>query len=87
MPETTTYGVYLHSSGAQGGFVPRTQYDGIAPNPYSRAQAIRVFKTMHGAETFAAKLNDGELVLPTCSLCGTTPDLEGHSLSCPTRWS
>lgn len=86
MSDQVTYGVYLHSTGRQGGFVPRTQYDGIAPNPYSQAQPVKVCKTMLGAETFAEKLNSGEITLPVCRLCGNEADLDGHTLSCPTRY-
>lgn len=85
------FGIYQHSSGPQGGFVVRTLHptsDGrmAACNPYSHMEPMKEYKTELGAQTFCDKLNSGEITLPVCPLCGTTPDLEGHSLSCPSRW-
>lgn len=53
-----TYGVYLHSSGEQGGYVVRTMWDGWCPKPYSHAKPLRVYKRKSAAEKYADRLND-----------------------------
>ena len=53
-----TYGVFLHSSGEQGGFVVRTIYDGWAPAPYSTAKPVHTYrKSRKLAQAMADKLN------------------------------
>jgi hypothetical protein len=57
MPEEKTFGVFVHSTGPQGGHVVRAIYGGWTPNPYSAAQALRIFKSERGAQNHADKLN------------------------------
>lgn len=52
-----TYGVFLHSSGEQGGWVVRTMYDGWTPAPYSHAEPVATYKRMYAAEKYADRLN------------------------------
>ena len=58
--EEITFGVYQHSSGPQGGFIPRTRYDGWAPAPYSQATPVKVYKRLSAAERHCDRLNGRE---------------------------
>jgi hypothetical protein len=58
MSGTKTYGVFLHSSGEQGGFVVRTMYDGWTPAPYSTAKPVHSgYRSEKLAQLMADKLN------------------------------
>lgn len=55
--EKKDYGVYLHSSGAYGGYVVRTRYDGWCPAPYKHAEPVKVYQHEKAAQKWADKLN------------------------------
>lgn len=57
MPETQTFGVFVHYSGPQGGYVVRGIYDGWTPWPYRTSDAVRIYKRKHAAQAYADKLN------------------------------
>ncbi len=55
----TTYGVFLHSSGVQGGWVVRTVYDGWVPAPYKIGDCVHEYKREHAAQALADRMNAG----------------------------
>jgi len=56
--ETKTFGVFLHSSGEQGGYVVRTAYDGWTPAPYNKAKPVHSgYRSEKLAQRMADKLN------------------------------
>jgi hypothetical protein len=52
-----TFGVYLHSSGTQGGYVVRTMRDGTAAAPYLHVRPVHTYKREYLAQLMADKLN------------------------------
>jgi hypothetical protein len=57
MADEKTYGVFVHSSGRDGGYVVRTVFNGWTPSPYSTEQALRIFKREASAQRDADKRN------------------------------
>ena len=57
MEEVKTYGVYVHSSGASGGYVVRTRYNDWCPSPYCGLTPVAVYKTEKAAQRKADSLN------------------------------
>jgi len=57
--DTKQFGVFLHSSGAQGGYVVRTMHNGWAPAPYSKAKPVHTYRANQAklAQKMADKLN------------------------------
>jgi hypothetical protein len=61
--EEKTYGVFVHSSGKNGGYVVRTMYNGWTPSPYSSSLVLRAFRRESAAQRHADNLNTVRLGL------------------------
>ncbi|HKB40461.1 MAG TPA: hypothetical protein VKD72_28815 [Gemmataceae bacterium] len=55
--ESFTFGVFVHSTGPQGGIVVRTMINGEAAAPYRAEDALRVYKRKVFAQRYADRLN------------------------------
>lgn len=57
MSKPEAYGVFLHSSGRQGGYVVRSKRDGSYASPYNSQRPQREFRRESDAQRYADKLN------------------------------
>ena len=59
MEDEKTFGVFLHSSGPQGGYVVRTMYGGWCPAQYSDQKPVHTYRATQEklAQKMADKLN------------------------------